>query len=234
MGCTNKTVHPLNQMSPQPTIHDSFRRRGADAEFGGEVNSSDALSFKAPEFYNLGVGKFGASVRFAVVGFVTLFKRHISHVVEMRSQEQVINPDAMRNVALVTHEHSFRNWAIGKLPCEPMNPNPSTVNQCAGMSHVPSACFLRSRPEVAVSYLWNVLRNRAIGVCLVSKALRRISVTKFLGATIRAANLLSVFVLEKCATAHTLKLIHRNLFFLCFERVLESLPTPSICLKVSK
>lgn len=217
----------LNQMLPELAIDNAFHRRGAYAVFSGEINRPDSVLLERLNLAHLWVGKFGASMRFSVVSFVSLLASHIGHVVEVSPKKQVVNSHAMRNVAFVTHKQAIGNRSIGQLPCEAVNPNFLISDSSSGVASMPSACFFCPRPKVAVSNLRNMLRNWSVKISSIFKALRRGSVTTLHFALDGAAGLISMIGVEKNTASDTLELIHRNLLFLCFARVLAWLPIPS-------
>lgn len=49
------------------------------------------------------------------------FSHHVAHIVRLRPKKKMVRPNASRDIAVMQHEQSRWNWAVGQFPREAMH-----------------------------------------------------------------------------------------------------------------
>jgi hypothetical protein len=126
----------MNDMGNRAAIYRIETRQGAKRL---------ALLMACANSQNVALRQFGAAVTFAMWMSTPLFVLHVSHVIGMRAQEQMVWVHAPRDIAGVAHLDAGWNWATMQDPRDTMSQLDSSLER---EDAVPS-CLSASLPVPA-------------------------------------------------------------------------------------
>lgn len=113
-------------MAPRPTMNHFTDRSGPYMETRGEIRRARAVRVHESDHLNVVGCQAREWMRFALHAVVSTLRDHVVNIVRLRTEKQMIRPDAWRIVATVQHLRAFGDWAERQFPRDSMRQFVST------------------------------------------------------------------------------------------------------------